>query len=68
MHLASPDGKHTICNHTGEAAKERTSDINSVDCSTCLWGLLQILLVQLTGALKRLHVVERSKTTPVARG
>ena len=64
MHIASPDGKHTICNHTGNAAEERTADIALADCASCLWGLTQMLLVQLSGTLKRLHVVEHSKTTP----
>lgn len=68
MHLSSPDGKHTMCNHTGGAAEERTEDITAVDCTTCLWGFVRILLQQLSlfsGTLRQLHKVEHSKTIPI---
>lgn len=60
MHLSTPNGRDTLCHHTGD--QERTSDINLADCNTCLWALAKLLLVQLTGALGRLHVVERNRT------
>ena len=60
MHLSSPDGKHTMCQHTGQ--QERTADITAVDCPTCLWALVKLLLVQLLGAFGRLQTVERERT------
>jgi hypothetical protein len=65
MHIKSPDGKHTLCDHTGKAAGDSTADIEQADCLTCLWGLVKLLHVQMSATLARTHKVERSKTIPV---
>lgn len=62
MHALSPDGKHTMCVHTGAAATESSSNLDEVDCLTCLWALVRLLLVQWGALLQRLHKVERSRT------
>jgi hypothetical protein len=61
-HLMDAAGSGTVCHKVGAAAGEPTANIDECDCLACLWGLLQLLMVQLTGTLKRVHVVERSKT------
>lgn len=62
MHAQSPDGKHTMCQHTGAAAADMSSNLEEVDCTTCLWGLVKLLLVQWGATLRRLHEAERSRT------
>lgn len=62
MHLKGANGKHTLCEHTGDAAVESTHDIKEADCEQCLWTLVKVSLVQHTGALQRLQVVIRSQT------
>ena len=65
MHLISPDGKHSLCSKTGDAAEPRSANIEEATCLSCLWALAKLLLMQLTGVLGRLHIVERSKTTKI---
>lgn len=62
MHASSPDGKHSMCMHTGQAAEPKSADLSEVDCSSCLWALVRLLLVQWGETLKRLHAVERNRT------